>query len=64
MSQKAVSLKIPPFWAVELQIWFAQAEAQFALWNVVTDNTKYYGLSALDEERASRLKDFISNPES
>ena len=63
MSENAVSLKLPPFWAAEPQIWFAQAEAQFALRKIAADDTKYfYVLSALDQATASRLKDFISNP--
>ena len=63
MSENEVSLKLPPFWAAEPQIWFAQTEAQFALRKIVADDTKYfYVLSALDQATASRLKDFISNP--
>ena len=63
MSQKAVSLKLPPFWAAEPQIWFAQVEAQFALRKIVADETKYFNvLSALDQATASHLKDFIINP--
>ena len=63
MSENAVSLKLPPFWAAEPQIWFAQAEAQFALRKIVADDTTYfYVLSALDQATASRLKDFIGNP--
>ena len=63
MSENAVSLKLPPFWAAEPQIWFAQAEAQFELRKIVPDDTKYfYVLSALDQSTASRLNDFISNP--
>ena len=61
--ENAVWLKLPQFWATEPQRWFAQAEAQFALWGIVSDNTKYYYiLSALDQTTASRLKDFISHP--
>ena len=61
--ENAVSLKLPQFWAAEPQIWFAQAEAQFALRKIVSDDTKYYYiLSALDQSTASRLKDFIGNP--
>ena len=61
--ENAVSLKLPPFWAAEPQIWFAQTEAQFALRGIVSDDTRYYyTLSALDQSTASRLKDFISNP--
>ena len=63
MSENAVSLKLPPFWAAEPQVWFAQAEAQFTLLKIVADDTKYfYVLSALDQATASWLKDFISNP--
>ena len=63
MSENAVSLKLSPFWAAEPQIWFAQAEAQFALRKIVAGETKYfYVLSSLDQATASRLKDFISNP--
>ena len=63
MSENAVSLKLPPFWAAEPEIWFAQAEAQFDLRKITADDTKYfYVLSALDQATASRLKDFIRNP--
>lgn len=63
MAENAVSLKLPPFWSAEPKIWFAQAEAQFALRKIVADDTKfYYVLSALDQATASRLKDFISDP--
>ena len=63
MPENAVSLKLPPFWMAEPQIWFAQAEAQFVLQKIVADDTKYfYVLSALDQLTALRLKDFIGNP--
>ena len=63
MSENAVSLKLPPFWGAEPQIWFAQVEAQFALQKIVADDTKYfYLLSALDQATTSWLKDFIGNP--
>ena len=55
--ENAVPLKFPQFWAVEPQIWFAQAEAQFALRKIVSYDTKYYYIfSALDQTTASRLK--------
>ena len=60
--ENAVSLKLLQFWAAEPQIWFAQAESQFALRKIVSDDTKYYCiLSALDQTTASCLKDFISH---
>ena len=50
MAETWLSLKLLPFRVAEPQIWLAQAEAQFALWKIVTDNTKYfYVLSALDQ---------------
>ena len=62
MSENAVSLKLPPFWAAEPQIWFAQAEAQFALRKIVADDAKFfYILSSIDQAIASLLKDFIAN---
>ena len=30
----AVSVKLPPFWNDKTTLWFAQAEAQFALRNI------------------------------
>ena len=63
MSENVIALKLPAFWAAEPQIWFAQAEAQFALRKIVADDTKYlYMLSALDQATTSWLKDFIGNP--
>ena len=62
LEENAVSLKLPLFWAMEPQIWFTQAEAQFALRKLVSNNTKYYCiLSSLDQTTASQLNNFISN---
>ena len=61
--ENAVSLKLLQFWADKPQIWFAQAEAQFVLRKIVSDETKYYYiLSALDQTTAPRIKDFASHP--
>ena len=61
--QNAVSLKLPTFWTSQPQVWFAQAEAQFAIRKITADETKYYYvLSALDQDTATRLLDLISNP--
>ena len=29
-----VSMKLPTFWPDAAEVWFAQADAQFAIWNV------------------------------
>jgi len=36
-----VAIKIPPFWADEPELWFAQLEGQFALGGITQDATKY-----------------------
>ena len=59
----AVSLKLPAFWPERAKLWFHQAEAQFQLRNISTDETKYYYLlSALDTDTATRVMDLIEKP--
>ena len=61
--QNAVSLKLPSFWSSQPEVWFAQAEAQFALRGIITDETKYfYIIAALDQDSATRLLDLITRP--
>jgi len=61
--EHAVSLKLPTFWPFQPEVWFAQAEAQFNLRKISSDDTKYYYvLSALDQPTATRLLDLISQP--
>ena len=61
--EHAVSLKLPTFWTSQPEVWFAQAEAQFSLRRITTDDTKYfYVLAALDQETATRLLDLINRP--
>ncbi|KAJ8372904.1 hypothetical protein AAFF_G00275540 [Aldrovandia affinis] len=50
----AVALKLPEFWQ-EHAVWFAQAEAQFALRGITQEDTKYfYVVAALNSSTASR----------
>lgn len=60
---QAVSLKLPQFWPQQPEIWFAQAEAQFAIRNITVDETKYYYVvAALDQDTAARVLDLLKNP--
>ena len=55
-----IAVKLPDFWTTNPEIWFYQAEAQFALRHVVSDETKYYyALVALDQNTAQRLLDLL-----
>ena len=59
----AVSVKLPLFWPQDADIWFLQAESQFATRNITVDDTKYHHVvQALDQATARRVRDFISHP--
>ena len=59
----AVALKLPPFWADEPDIWFAQAESQFTLRSIVAEDTKFhYVVAALDGQTARRVGDLLRTP--
>ena len=59
----SVSIKLPPFWTAQPQVWFQQAEAQFTIRGITADETKYsYIVAALDQDTASRLLDLTLTP--
>ena len=59
----AVSLKLPTFWTSQPQVWFQQAEVQFAICNITTDHTKYcYIVAAFDQDTAGRLLNLLRDP--
>ncbi|XP_063621492.1 uncharacterized protein LOC134793751 [Cydia splendana] len=58
-----VSVKVPPFWPEEPEIWFAQIEGQFSLSNITADQTKFnYVISHLDQQHCKDVKDLIVSP--
>lgn len=60
-----VGVKVPPFWADEPELWFAQLEGQFTLSNITQDATRYfYVLAHLDPCYATHVKDVIRSPPS
>ncbi|XP_058816293.1 uncharacterized protein LOC131679571 [Topomyia yanbarensis] len=59
----SVAVKLPDFWKNDPVMWFAQAEAQFALANVVRDHTKFYHIIAkIDHSVICHVTDLVSNP--
>lgn len=58
-----VGIKVPPFWAEEPDIWFAQVEGQFDISGITSDRTKFnYVIGQLGNEHAREVKDIIVNP--
>ena len=58
-----VAVNFPPFWEVYPATWFVNVEAQFALANIVTDETKYnYVVANLDPKFWAEVQDILRNP--
>lgn len=58
-----IAVRLPAFWFDKPAVWFAQAEAQFALSNIRAELTKYYHvISNLDVRAASEVEDIINAP--
>lgn len=59
----SVAVKLPDFWRSDPTMWFAQAEAQFALAGVVRDHTKFYHIVAkVDQGIICHISDLVANP--
>lgn len=65
VSVDRVSVKVPPFWANDPVLWFAQIENQFDLAGISQDSTKFnYAASALEQRYATTVRDIIVKPPS
>lgn len=57
------TLKLPPFWTINPEIWFHQAEAQFSISKVRADRLKYdHVIASLPLEVVLIISDVIENP--
>ena len=53
-------MKLPVFWP---EVWFSQADAQFAMGSVTVSKTKFYhAVAVLPQEVASQIRDLIRAP--
>lgn len=58
-----VSVRVPPFWPEEPEIWFAQVEGQFSISGITSDITKFnYVIAHLDHQYSREIKDIIISP--
>lgn len=58
-----VSVKVPPFWSENPEVWFAQIEAQFSIAGVHSDSSKFNTVvAAIESKVLSQIADAIINP--
>ncbi|XP_071653919.1 uncharacterized protein [Temnothorax longispinosus] len=63
INTKRLSIRLPPFWPEEPELWFAQLEGQFALCKIKEDDAKYvYVISRIQPKQAKEIKDVITHP--
>ncbi|KAK5642390.1 hypothetical protein RI129_008557 [Pyrocoelia pectoralis] len=58
-----VHMKLPPFWASDPEMWFAQVESHFRVSGISSDETKYgYIASSLEAKYACEVRDILTKP--
>ena len=57
------SIKLPPFWPSDPEIWFAQVEATFTTRRITSQRTRFnYVITSLSPEVATEIQDLVLKP--
>lgn len=57
---RGVSLHLPKFWSVDLQVWFGQVESQFMTAHITNQISKFHHvIAAVPREVAMEVRDFV-----
>ena len=61
----AVTVKVPPFWSADPEVWFVQVEAQFTCCGITAQRTRFdYVVSLLNLEFATKVHNLLLRPPS
>ena len=59
----AVSLKLPPFWPADPELWFSQVEARFSCQHITSQRSKFnHVVASLTPEFAAEVRDLLLRP--